>query len=143
MERKVAVLAVFREFRSRQFLLFLMTGGFSAIVNFVSRIVYNQWMTFSVAVVLAYLTGMVTAFVLARLFVFRNSRHSMQRSAVFFVLVNALGILQTWVVSIVLADHVLPSLGVTLFVREIAHGIGVLVPVFSSYIGHKHWSFKS
>ena len=60
-------------FRSRQFLVFLLTGGIAAAVNFGSRILYNQWMGFSAAIVLAYITGMVTAFVLARLFVFRAS----------------------------------------------------------------------
>ena len=49
------------EFMSRQFLAFLLTGGTAAAVNFGSRILYNRWMDFSSAVVLAYLTGMVTA----------------------------------------------------------------------------------
>ena len=68
-------------FMSRQFVIFLVTGGLAAAVNFGSRIVYNQWVNFSVAVVLAYLTGMVTAFALARYFVFTESSQSMQRSA--------------------------------------------------------------
>jgi len=29
------------------------------------------------------------------------------------------------------------------FIPEIAHAVGVAVPVFTSYLGHKHWSFKS
>ena len=28
-------------------------------------------------------------------------------------------------------------------VHEITHAVGVVVPVFSSYLGHKHLSFKS
>jgi putative flippase GtrA len=36
----------------------------------------------------------------------------------------------------------LPILGVTAFVPEIAHAVGVAVPVFTSYVGHKRWSFK-
>ena len=103
-------------FKSRQFVMFLVTGGLAAAVNFGSRILYNQWMGFSAAIVLAYITGMITAFVLARIFVFQDSQ---------------------------LADHVLPSLGVQRFVHEIAHAVGVVVPVFSSYLGHKHLSFKS
>ena len=23
-----------------------------------------------------------------------------------------------------------------------AHAVGIVVPVFTSYLGHKHWSFK-
>lgn len=131
-----------QQFFSRQFLLFLLTGGTAAAVNFGSRIVYSVWLGFSSAVILAYITGMITAFVLAKLFVFKGSQQSVQRSAGFFVLVNLVAALQTWAISMGLAYYLLPSLGVTLFVREIAHAVGVAVPVFSSYIGHKRWSFR-
>lgn len=131
-----------RQFMSRQFLVFLLTGGTAAAINFVSRIVYSKWLGFSSAVIFAYITGMVTAFVLAKLFVFTESQQSVHRSAVFFVLVNLVAILQTWVISMGLVFYVLPSMGVTLYAREIAHAVGVAVPVLTSYIGHKRWSFR-
>ncbi len=131
------------QFLSRQFLVFLVTGGLAAAVNFGSRIVYNQWMGFSSAVVLAYLTGMVTAFVLARIFVFTDSSQSVQRSVFWFVVVNIIAVAQTWVISMLLAFSLLPAMGVTYFVPEIAHAAGVMIPVFSSYLGHKYWTFKS
>lgn len=99
-------------------------------------------MDFSIAIVLAYITGMITAFVLAKLFVFKRSHQSLHRSALFFVLVNLVAVAQTWLISMGLAAYALPALGVTKFVREIAHAVGVAVPVFTSYIGHKHWSFR-
>ena len=128
-------------FLSRQFLGFVLTGGIAAAVNFGSRILYNRWMDFSPAVVLAYLTGMVTAFILARMFVFTKSRQSLQRSASFFVLVNLIAVAQTWLISMGLAFYLLPKLGVGQYVLEIAHAVGVAVPVFTSYLGHKRWSF--
>ena len=131
-----------RHFASRQFLVFLLTGGFAAAVNFGSRIVYNQWTDFSVAVVLAYLTGMVTAFVLAKLFVFKESTQSVHHSALWFCLVNGVAVVQTWFISMGLAYYLLPWLGVTRFVPEIAHAAGVIFPVFTSYIGHKRFSFR-
>jgi len=127
---------------SRQFLVFLLTGGTAAAVNFCSRIVYNQWMGFSAAVVCAYLTGMVTAFVLAKLFVFRESRQSAARTVGFFVLVNVVAVAQTWAISVGLLYWVLPRLGVTAYASDIAHAVGVMVPVFTSYLGHKRWSFR-
>ena len=130
-------------FKSRQFVMFLITGGLAAAVNFGSRILYNQWMGFSAAIVLAYITGMITAFVLARIFVFQDSQRALHQSALYFVLVNLVAVAQTWIISLLLADHVLPSLGVQRFVHESAHAVGVVVPVFSSYLGHKHLSFKS
>ena len=131
-----------RSFMSRQFFVFLVTGGTAAAVNFGSRIVYSQWLPFSGAVILAYLTGMVTAFVLAKMFVFKESTQSTRRAVLFFTLVNVVAVLQTWLISMGLAFYLLPALGVTHFVKEIAHAVGVVVPVFTSYLGHKRWSFK-
>lgn len=131
-----------QEFVPRQFLAFLLTGGTAAAINFGSRIVYSQWLSFSSAVILAYITGMITAFVLAKLFVFKDGHQSLHRSAVFFVLVNLVAVLQTWLISMGLANYVLPAMGVQSFVREIAHATGVAVPVFTSYVGHKRWSFR-
>ncbi len=131
-----------KQFLSHQFLLFLITGGTAAAVNFFSRILYSLWLPFSVAVVLAYLTGMITAFVLAKLFVFKNSQQSMQRSAVFFVLVNLVAVAQTWGISMGLLYVVFPAWEFNFYAPECAHAVGVIVPVFTSYLGHKRWSFK-
>ena len=131
-----------RQFASRQFLIFLLTGGTAAAVNFGSRLLYSQWLDFSPAVLLAYLTGMLTAFVLARLFVFTESRQSVRHAALWFCLVNLLAVAQTWAISLGLAEHLLPALGVEPFRHELAHAVGIMVPVFTSYLGHKHLSFR-
>lgn len=131
-----------RVFLSRQFMLFLLTGGIAAVVNFGSRIVYNIWFNYSTSILIAYLTGMVTAYVLARLYVFKDTRNGMGQSVMFFTLVNVVAVAQTWVISMVLAVYVLPALDVRQFVPEIAHAVGVAFPVFTSYLGHKHWSFR-
>ncbi|SAL06432.1 GtrA-like protein [Caballeronia arationis] len=132
-----------KTFVSKQFLVFLLTGGFAAAVNWGSRIVYNFWMPYSAAIVVAYVTGMIVAFILARIFVFNNSTQSTGRSVMFFTLVNLVAVLQTWVVSIGLANYVFPQFGMYWHNRELAHLAGVAIPVFTSYIGHKKWSFKS
>ncbi len=131
-----------KQFVSRQFLAFLLTGGTAAVVNLASRILYNQWVGFSSAIILAYVTGMITAFILAKLFVFKESKLSTQYSALFFVLVNIVAVIQTWIVTMVLAYYLLPLLGFVSNLREIAHAVGVAIPVFTSYVGHKHWSFR-
>ena len=126
---------------SKKFVSFLLTGGTAALINFGSRILYNHWLNFSISIVLAYITGMLAAFILMKLFVFRNSRKDLKHSAMFFTLINILAIFQTWLVSMALAYYVLPSLGVEKFSKEIAHAVGIAVPVFTSYIGHKRWTF--
>ncbi|MEX3688531.1 GtrA family protein [Paraburkholderia sp. BR14263] len=129
-------------FFSRSFLLFLLTGGFAAAVNWSSRILYNIWMPFSAAIVIAYITGMIVAYVLAKIFVFKDSAQSMHRSILFFLVVNLIAILQTWGVSIVLTDFAFPAVRLEWHAREVAHAFGVAVPVFTSYLGHKHWTFR-
>jgi putative flippase GtrA len=129
------------QFINREFIVFLGIGGLAAAVNFFSRLVYSRWLDFSEAVIVAYVTGMVVAYILMRLLVFTKSDQPISKSIVFFVLVNGFGILQTFAVSMILY-YLLPLLGVTRWVPEIAHGVGIAVPAFSSYIGHKRFSFK-
>lgn len=127
---------------SRQFMMFLLVGGVAALANFLSRILYSHWLDFTPAIVLAYITGMVTAFVLSRMFVFKESTRPLHHSAFYFVLVNLFAVAQTWIVSMVLAFHVLPWLSIDVLRMEIANAVGVVVPVFSSYVGHKYLSFR-
>lgn len=130
-------------FSSKQFVLFLLTGGFAAAVNFGSRILYNQWMSFSWAVIWAYITGMLTAYTLAKMFVFKESKQTTRNSVMYFILVNMVAVVQTWLISMALAYYVLPSIHVNQYKNEIAHAVGVMIPVFTSYIGHKYFSFKN
>lgn len=131
-----------RKLASPQFMKFLLAGGVAAGVNFGSRIVFNLWMPFSAAIVVAYIAGMITAFILTKAFVFTESERPTWHSAVLFTLVNVVAVLQTWAVSVGLAYYVLPWLGVSWHAKEIAHFVGVVVPVFTSYIGHKKLTFK-
>jgi putative flippase GtrA len=133
---------VIQQFISKQFLIFLLTGGTAAVVNFGSCIVYNLWFDYSTSILIAYLTGMVTAFVLTRMFVFTETSLSVRRSAFYFSMVNVVAVSQTWAISMALANYVLPSMGISRFIPEIAHAVGVAFPVFTSYLGHKHWSFR-
>ena len=126
----------------RQFIAFLVAGGIAAAANIVSRIVFSRYVWLEVAVVLAYLVGMAVAFVLMRSRVFPPSDKPVARQIVVFSVVNLLAILPTLVVTLLLARWFLPSLGVTLFVEEIAHVVGVCVPIFTSFIGHKYYSFR-
>ena len=131
-----------RHFFSKEFVSFLIAGCIAAAVNFLSRILYNQYCSFSSSVIFAYLTGMVTAFILVKIFVFKQSTQSIQRSAIIFSLVNVVAAAQTWLISMGLNYYLLPIIGVTRFIPEISSAVGIAFPVFTSYLGHKYWSFK-
>ncbi|WP_411867788.1 GtrA family protein [Vulcanococcus limneticus] len=126
----------------RQFLLFVLSGGVAALVNIASRVAFSYLLSFELAVLAAYGVGMVTAYVLARRFVFVASLQSVRRSFAAFALVNLVAVLQTWLVSIGLRHLLLPLIGMTALVDLIAHGCGVIVPVFTSFLGHKHITFR-
>ena len=126
---------------SRQFLLFLACNGFAAGINFGSRFAFSAIAPFPLAVVFAYLCGMATAFALSRWIVFGASEGGWRGQAVRFALVNGVAIVQTVAVSLFLAEWVLPYLGWTWQSEAVAHAMGVVVPVVTSYLGHKYWSF--
>lgn len=126
----------------RQFLLFVLTGGVAALVNILSRVGFSLLLRFELAVLAAYGVGMITAYVLARRFVFTGGGQSVRRSFAAFALVNLVAVLQTWLVSIGLRQLLLPLIGITALVDLIAHGCGVIVPVFTSFLGHKYVSFR-
>jgi len=127
---------------SNKFLIFLITGGIAALINFGSRVIYNIFVNFSYAVILAYLTGMVTAFILVKKYVFNKSIQKLHKSIIFFSLVNLVALAQTWLISMSLAYYLLPHFGIVDYVLEISHAVGIAVPVFTSYLGHKYFSFK-
>jgi len=130
------------EFFSTQFARFLVVGGFAALVNFLSRIAFSHFINYPAAIVLAYCIGIATAYLLSRLFVFGASAKGPVRELSWFVGVNVFGVLQTLVVSIVLAWYLLPWLGIHRYSEEVAHFIGICVPVFTSYVGHKYLTFR-
>jgi putative flippase GtrA len=126
---------------SSQFLRFLVVGGFAAAVNFCSRIVLSLWLPYAPAIVIAYLFGLTTAFLLNRRFVFTGATNRLHHQMFWFVAVNALALAQTLLVSLLFADYLLPRFGISWHAETIAHAIGVVTPVFTSYVGHKRLSF--
>ena len=127
---------------SAQFLRFLAAGGLAAAANILSRIGFSHWVALPVAVVLAYLVGMAVAFILMRSYVFPAGRAGLHRQIIVFALVNIAAVIQTLIVTLLLADVVLPWAGVRRHVDLIAHVAGVCVPIVTSFIGHKRWSFR-
>jgi putative flippase GtrA len=124
-----------------RFIRFTITGGLAAIVNLISRYLLNFMMSFAAAVAVAYVFGMVTAYVLGRLFVFERSGRSVADEFWRFTVVNLFAASQVWVISVGLGEYAFPSTGFRWHPLDIAHLIGVSVPVFTSYIGHSYFSF--
>ena len=124
-----------------EFAGFLVAGGLAALANIGSRMLFSQFASYPVAIVLAYLVGMITAFLLMRGHVFGTRGKPLNREITVFAVVNALAILQTLAVSLALAYYILPWMGIHRNAETIAHLVGVAVPIVTSYYGHKYWTF--
>jgi len=127
----------------RRFILFLIAGGVAAGVNILSRIALNWVVPYEVAIVGAYLIGMTTAYLLSKAFVFDPSGRGVSGEYLRFALVNVIAAAQVWVVSVGLARLIFPAIGFTWHSETVAHVIGVMVPIFTSYLGHKHFTFST
>jgi putative flippase GtrA len=121
---------------------FLLLGGFSAGVNLVARFVLQPALGFELAVLVAYLIGMVVAYNLFRVFVFGATERGVGSEFWRFTLVNMVALAVVWVISVGLARAVFPAVGFTWLADDIAHFIGVLSPAVTSWIGHKRYTFK-
>jgi putative flippase GtrA len=132
---------VIDEFLSPRFRRFLLAGGLAACVNVGSRMVFDHFMPYAVAIALAYCAGMATAYTLTRKYVFNETQRAHSEASLRFVIVNVLGFAQTWVVSIGLGDYAFPSLGLIAHAHDLAHLIGVGTPVITSFIAHRYWTF--
>lgn len=121
---------------------FVVAGGTAAAANFGSRILFSEVMSYAAAIVLAYLVGMTTAFILNRVFVFKGASNQLRHQVAWFVLINLLAVAQTLAISVLLARLLLPWFGTKEHAELLAHAIGVVVPIFTSYIGHSRLSFR-
>lgn len=128
---------------ARQFVLFIIAGGLAAGVNIGSRLLLGHWLAYVPSILIAYVLGMVTAFALNRQFVFAQAQNRLHQQAFWFVAVNLAAVVQTIVISLLLAHWLLPAFNIQFHNDTLAHVIGVLAPVATSYIGHKHLSFST
>lgn len=126
----------------RRFILFIVASGLAAIANFGSRIALSHVMSYVPAIVLAYLIGMATAFLLNRAYVFEDANKPLAAQVMWFIAVNALALLQTLVVSLLFSHYVFPWMGLTFHPETLAHALGVIAPAVVSYFGHKHFTFR-
>jgi putative flippase GtrA len=125
----------------QEFFRFLLVGGIAAAVNIGARYVFNLWISFEMAVLVAYLFGVVTAYMLSRRYVFVATGRKAHEEFLRFGLVNVVAAAQVWLISVGLVRLLFPALSFTWHAEDIAHCIGVAAPTITSYFGHRHFSF--
>ena len=125
-----------------EFWRFVVAGGTAAAVNVACRSLLNLFMSYEIAIVIAYGCGMLTAFALSKYFVFSRSNRATGVELARFTLVNLFALAQVWLISVGLAEWLFPRTGFNFHPHTVAHMIGVAAPVFTSYFGHKKFSFS-
>ena len=131
-----------RSLASRQFVLFVAAGGVAALVHWGSRIALNLVVDFRVALVIAYAIGIATAFVLNKWLVFPASGRALAGEIRYFVLFNLAAFPLVWGTAVILAEAVLPGLGMRVFVPEAAHAVAIAVPLVLNFYLHKLVTFR-
>lgn len=122
-------------------LRYLLCGAISVACNWGSRFAFSLVMPFAAAVICAYGIGMITAFLMFRTFVFPSSPTPLKRQIRGFVLVNMFGLVQTWLLSLLLAEWLLPRMGWTFHPEAVAHAAGLAAPTVTSWFGHRYLTF--
>ncbi len=128
--------------RGENFILFIIAAGLSAVVNLISRFFISFFFGYSLAIVLAHLIGMLTAFTLMRFFVFQSSGKRMQNEIRMFVFVNILSMSQTWLVAVIFVYYVFPIFNVQYHMELLGHFIGLASTAVTSFMLHKNFTFK-
>ena len=125
-----------------EFFQFLLVGGLAAGINFISRIGFSEFFSYRVAIIFAYIVGMLTAFMLSKHYVFEQSGRPFKDELRDFTIVNIFAVIQVWLISVGLAEYLFPKISFTFYPEEIAHLIGLGIPAVTSYFGHKYFSFR-
>lgn len=128
---------------SHRFIKFLIVSSIAACANIGSRIVFNLLIGYVPSILLAFCVGLCVAFVLNRLFVFRETINPLHRQMFWFTAVNLAAIVQTLGVSLLLARWAFPAIGFGWHTETVAHVAGVATPVITSFWGHKYFSFRT
>ena len=130
-----------RYFLTKQFLGFLVVGGLAALLHWLARILLSVWLPFSTAVIIAYIVGMVVAFLLNSFFVFPKSEKARHTQARDFVWINLLFFPVVWFFSLQI-DSWLKTIGMVSHSEELAHAIAIPLPMFATFLIYKFFAFK-
>jgi len=127
---------------SQQFARFLVVGGIAVVLHWLSRFAFNAFMSYGWAIVLAYLVGILVAFVLNRAYVFPYSERSVEAEMFFFFLINIGAFPFVWVAAYVLGEWLFPAYMSQQAALALGHGIAILLPVFVNFALHKFITFQ-
>ena len=126
----------------KQLFLFLVTGGAAAGLNWGSRFVFSQFVSFETAIILSFIVGLLSGFFLMRTFVFDGTSKAVAPQVGRYIFINLIALAQTLTITLLLAEWLLPNIGIIDHTEALAHFAGVATPLATSYFGHKWYTFR-
>ena len=130
-----------KHFFTLQFLTFIFVGVTAASVNWTSRYVMATWISFSLAVPLAYCVGMATAFILNKKLVFPKSDIPVDVQVRRFVIINLSFLPVVWAGSLIFSTA-LKAMGIKEYSDEIGHAASLALPMLATFLLYKFVAFK-
>ena len=130
-----------KHFFTPQFVVFLGVGSTAALLNWLSRILISAWLSYSLAVIIAYALGMTCAFILNRIYVFPKSNRPVNKQMRDFALTNFAFMPVVWASSLLLVE-LIPHIILTPYTEEIAHAIAIAIPMFATFLIYKFIAFR-
>jgi putative flippase GtrA len=127
--------------RLSRFVRFVLVGVAAGAINILARIGLSRVFSYEIAVALAFPIALTFAFVINRRHVFDGAVGSAREQYAKFAAVNLLALVQVWAISVALARVVFPHVGLTWHAETIAHSIGVMSPIATSFFAYKYFVF--
>ena len=128
-------------FFTKQFILFLFVGIISAALNIISRIIFDQWLSYSEAIIMGYCMGILLAFILNYRLVFPSSKKPLINQIKGFILTNLFFLPIVWLSSIGLRSVFL-DLTFIPAPDFSAHVVAVSIPLLFTFLIYKFSIFK-
>lgn len=130
-----------RDFFSRRYLLFLVSGGSSALLGVSLRLLFAQFMGYTASVIASYFFSTLAAYALNKRLVFRGQARGTELGR--FFVVNVIGLLQTALLSNVFFKVIHWATALSVPVAEtLGHATALSTLAVTSFIIHKYWTFS-
>ncbi len=121
---------------------FIIAGSLAAALNWLVRFPLNIVFSYELSVILAMAIGMILGFILYQGWVFPESKRSLWRKIINFILVNLLGVVIT-TAGAILGRKLLLNIGVgPEWAAAIGHALGIAGGAIGNYIGHQRITFR-
>jgi len=125
-----------------QFINFLFCGFIAAVVNWISRLLFNDFLfiNLSLSIIFAHVLGMLVAFLLFRIIVFKSNKNLLH-SISSFTIVNISSLILIYFMTILFITILSFSNFDILYIKGISHALAISLTSITSYVLYIKFTF--